>query len=134
MEVWSPTEPSTDELNNNNNNNNNKDNEQQTRSSMEKWLKRVKLCKKHEFPFLDIKMMWDNMGFLQFGLYHKEGQAIKYVDCNSCHRLCMFKSIASRVYLQLGRLTSKTTENGKKRLDEIYPEHAEALLVAELEP
>eukprot|EP00957_Ditylum_brightwellii_P008801 668035-Ditylum_brightwellii.AAC.1 len=31
-------------------------------------------------------MMWDDMGFLQFRVYHKEGQAIKYVDCSSCHR------------------------------------------------
>eukprot|EP00957_Ditylum_brightwellii_P211371 15366100-Ditylum_brightwellii.AAC.2 len=66
---------------------------------MEKWMKRVKLCTKIAFPFLDMKMMWDNMGFLQFGVYHKEGQAIKCVDCSSCHRPCTFKSIASRVYL-----------------------------------
>eukprot|EP00957_Ditylum_brightwellii_P178727 13613678-Ditylum_brightwellii.AAC.1 len=68
---------------------------------MEKWLKRVKLCKKNVFPFLDMKMMWDDMGFLQFGVYHKGGQAIKYIDHSSCHRPCTFKSIASGVYLQL---------------------------------
>eukprot|EP00957_Ditylum_brightwellii_P191950 14611775-Ditylum_brightwellii.AAC.1 len=68
---------------------------------MEKWLKRVKLCKKNEFPFLDMKMMWDNMGFLWYGVYHKEGQAIKYVDHSSCHRPCTLESIVSRVYLQL---------------------------------
>eukprot|EP00957_Ditylum_brightwellii_P090263 6874127-Ditylum_brightwellii.AAC.1 len=114
MEVWSPTEPNTNESNNNNNNNN-KDNEQQTCSPMEKWAKRVKLFKKNAFPSLDMKMMKDNMGFLQFGVYQKEGQEIKYIDCSSCNRPCTFKSIASGVYLQLGRLTSKTTENGKKR-------------------
>eukprot|EP00957_Ditylum_brightwellii_P019786 1492735-Ditylum_brightwellii.AAC.1 len=59
-------------------------------------------------------MMWDNMGFLRFGVYHKEGQAIKYVDCSICHRPCTFKSIALGFYLWFGRLTSKTTENGKK--------------------
>eukprot|EP00957_Ditylum_brightwellii_P181742 13845328-Ditylum_brightwellii.AAC.1 len=114
--------------------NNNNENEQQTCSPMEKWLKRVKLCTKNAFPFLDMNMMWDNMGFLRFGVYHKEGQAINYVDHSSCHRSCTFKSIALGVYLQLGRLTSKTTENGKKRLNKIHPEHAEALLAAELEP
>eukprot|EP00957_Ditylum_brightwellii_P185558 14127304-Ditylum_brightwellii.AAC.1 len=71
-EVWSPTEPSTNESNNSNNN---KDNEQQIYSPMEKWVKRVKLCKKNAFPFLDMKMMWDDMWFLRFGVYHKEGQA-----------------------------------------------------------
>eukprot|EP00957_Ditylum_brightwellii_P047357 3597731-Ditylum_brightwellii.AAC.1 len=74
------------------------------------------------------------MGFLQFGVYHKEGQAIKYVDCGSCHRPCTFKSITSGVYLRLVRLTSKTVENGEKQLDKIYPEHANALLAAELGP
>eukprot|EP00957_Ditylum_brightwellii_P077991 5928160-Ditylum_brightwellii.AAC.1 len=87
-------------------------------------------CKKNMFPFLDMKMMWDDMVFLQFGVYHKEGQAIKYVDCSSCPRPCTFKCISSRVYLRLGRLTSTMTENGKKYLDKIYPEHAEALLAA----
>eukprot|EP00957_Ditylum_brightwellii_P010106 763677-Ditylum_brightwellii.AAC.1 len=79
-------------------------------------------------------MMWDDMGFLQFEVYHKEGQAINDVDCSSCHRPCTFKSIVLGVYLRLGRLTSKTAENGKKQLDNTYPEHAEALLAAELEP
>eukprot|EP00957_Ditylum_brightwellii_P057686 4374057-Ditylum_brightwellii.AAC.1 len=59
---------------------------------MEKWMKR---------------MMWDDQGFLCFGVYHKEGQAIK--------------------------LTLKTVENGEKQLDAIYPEHVEALLAADLE-
>eukprot|EP00957_Ditylum_brightwellii_P111272 8484713-Ditylum_brightwellii.AAC.1 len=52
-------------------------------------------------------MVWDAQGFLRFGVYHKEGQAIKYVDCSSSHRLCIFKSIVSGVYLKLGRLTLK---------------------------
>eukprot|EP00957_Ditylum_brightwellii_P048093 3651049-Ditylum_brightwellii.AAC.1 len=60
MEVWSPMKPSTNESNNYNNN----DNEQQTCLPMEKWMKRVKFCKKNVFPFLDMKMMWDDMGFL----------------------------------------------------------------------
>eukprot|EP00957_Ditylum_brightwellii_P179747 13692892-Ditylum_brightwellii.AAC.1 len=64
-----------------------------THSPMEKWLK---------------QMMWDTQGFLRFGVYHKEGQAIKYVDCSSCHRPYTFNSIAPRVYLCLDRLTLKT--------------------------
>eukprot|EP00957_Ditylum_brightwellii_P135865 10363335-Ditylum_brightwellii.AAC.1 len=50
-------EPSNNELNNNNNNNNNsnKDNERQTCSLVEKWVKRVRLCKKNAFPFSDMK-------------------------------------------------------------------------------
>eukprot|EP00957_Ditylum_brightwellii_P115331 8794950-Ditylum_brightwellii.AAC.1 len=72
---------------------------------MEKWMKRVKMYTKNAFPFLDMKMRWDDQGVLCFGVYHKEGQAIKYVDCSSCNRPCAFKSITSGVYLVLGRLT-----------------------------
>eukprot|EP00957_Ditylum_brightwellii_P011964 902513-Ditylum_brightwellii.AAC.1 len=107
MEVWSPMEPSNNTTSNNNS-------KRQTLSLMEKWLKRMKLCKKNAFPLLDMKMMWGDPGFLQFGVYHKEGQAIKYVDCSSCHRPCIFKSITSGVYLQLSRLISKTVANGEK--------------------
>eukprot|EP00957_Ditylum_brightwellii_P094318 7181169-Ditylum_brightwellii.AAC.1 len=66
---------------------------------MEKWLKGAKPCTKNVFPFLDMKMMWDDMGFLCFEVYHKEGQAINYVDYSSCHRPCSFKPIALGVYL-----------------------------------
>eukprot|EP00957_Ditylum_brightwellii_P054927 4162446-Ditylum_brightwellii.AAC.1 len=66
---------------------------------MEKWMKRVTLCKKNAFSFLDMKMIWDDQGFVYFGVYHKEGQAIKYMDHSSCHRTCTFKSIVSGVYL-----------------------------------
>eukprot|EP00957_Ditylum_brightwellii_P027450 2074905-Ditylum_brightwellii.AAC.1 len=69
-EVWSSTEPSTNKTSNNNNN------ERQTCSPMEKWMKRVKLCMKNAFPFGGMKMMWADQGFLCFGVYHKEGQAI----------------------------------------------------------
>eukprot|EP00957_Ditylum_brightwellii_P164781 12546355-Ditylum_brightwellii.AAC.1 len=79
--IWSPTEPSTGKISNNNGN------ERQTCSLMKKWMKR---------------------GFLCFGVYHKEGQAIK--------------------------LTSKTVENGQKLLDKIYSKYIEALLAADLEP
>eukprot|EP00957_Ditylum_brightwellii_P000755 59692-Ditylum_brightwellii.AAC.1 len=67
-----------------------------------KWLKQVKVCKKNKFPFLGMKVMWDEIGFLSFRVFYKEGQAIKYVDCST------FKAISSGVYLRLGRLTSKT--------------------------
>eukprot|EP00957_Ditylum_brightwellii_P007022 531181-Ditylum_brightwellii.AAC.1 len=64
----------------NNTTSNNNDNKRQMCSPMEKWLKRVKLSTKNAFSFLDMKMMWDDQGFLQFGVYHKEGKAIKYGD------------------------------------------------------
>eukprot|EP00957_Ditylum_brightwellii_P107447 8197948-Ditylum_brightwellii.AAC.1 len=70
----------------NNNTTNNNSNERQLRSLVEKWVKKVKLCKKNAFPLLVMKMMWDDQRFLQFGVYHKEGQAIKHVDRSSCHR------------------------------------------------
>eukprot|EP00957_Ditylum_brightwellii_P119253 9097355-Ditylum_brightwellii.AAC.1 len=54
----------------------NKNNERQTRSLMERWLKRFKRCNKNDFSFLDMNMTWGDQGFLLFGVYYKEGQAI----------------------------------------------------------
>eukprot|EP00957_Ditylum_brightwellii_P113601 8661093-Ditylum_brightwellii.AAC.1 len=55
-EVWSPTEASNNEMSG-------EDKEIRMRSLMEKWMKQI---------------MWDTQGFLGFGVYHKEGQAIKH--------------------------------------------------------
>eukprot|EP00957_Ditylum_brightwellii_P045594 3457792-Ditylum_brightwellii.AAC.1 len=59
---------------------------------------------------------------------------MKYVDKGSTHHPCAFKSITSGVYTQVGCLTSKIPENANLRVDELYPQHAEALLTANLEP
>ena len=40
---------------------------------------RVQVVAKDEFPFLDMKMSWSPEGGLQFGVFRKKGQQLKYV-------------------------------------------------------
>eukprot|EP00957_Ditylum_brightwellii_P207224 15352042-Ditylum_brightwellii.AAC.1 len=65
-------------------------------------------------------MSWTEDGQLRFNVFNKKKQATKYVEKGA--------------YTRLGRLTSKTPENAKLQIDELYPLHAEALLTADLEP
>eukprot|EP00957_Ditylum_brightwellii_P156423 11905129-Ditylum_brightwellii.AAC.1 len=44
------------------------------------------VIEKEVFPFFDMALLWDNDRKLQFGVYSKPKQALKYVDMDSTHR------------------------------------------------
>eukprot|EP00957_Ditylum_brightwellii_P199504 15207800-Ditylum_brightwellii.AAC.1 len=46
----------------------------------------------------------------------------------------MFKFIANVVFTRLTRLTLRNVANGTERIDDIYPDHAKALFMADLAP
>eukprot|EP00957_Ditylum_brightwellii_P137268 10465179-Ditylum_brightwellii.AAC.1 len=69
---------------------------------------------------------------MRFSVFQKPKQALKYVDRNSTHRPTTFKSIANGVFTRLARLTLKNVANGQDKIDDIYPDHAEALFTADL--
>eukprot|EP00957_Ditylum_brightwellii_P040058 3031160-Ditylum_brightwellii.AAC.2 len=94
----------------------------------------VNVVAKPSFPFLDMRMFVDKEGNLEFGVYRKEGQALKYVDRQSLHRETVLKSIGKGVFTHLIRLTSVTEKNNTMTIDEVYPEHMEALRRAGLTP
>eukprot|EP00957_Ditylum_brightwellii_P149795 11407789-Ditylum_brightwellii.AAC.1 len=79
-------------------------------------------------------MFWDNDGNLAFGVYRKEGQALKYVGRQSLHREMVFKSIGKEAFTRLIRLTSITEKNKSMTIDELYLEHVGALRKAGLIP
>eukprot|EP00957_Ditylum_brightwellii_P150726 11476349-Ditylum_brightwellii.AAC.1 len=85
-----------------------------------------------KFPFLDIEIFWDEKGEMRFQVYRKENQVLKYVDKANTHRPTTFKSIANGVFTRLARLTSNTATNQNLQIDELYPDHAEALFTADL--
>eukprot|EP00957_Ditylum_brightwellii_P208361 15357003-Ditylum_brightwellii.AAC.1 len=85
-----------------------------------KWLKQVKVVTKNEFPFLDMKMNWTMEGDFTFNVFNKKKQAIKYVDKGSAHHPCAFKSINTGVYTRLGNSMTKTPENAKLCVDNIF--------------
>eukprot|EP00957_Ditylum_brightwellii_P135923 10367299-Ditylum_brightwellii.AAC.1 len=71
---------------------------------------------------------------MRFSVFRKPNQALKYVDRESMHRPTTFKSVANGVFTWLARLTLKIAANENARMDEIYPDHAEALFTANLAP
>eukprot|EP00957_Ditylum_brightwellii_P181989 13864645-Ditylum_brightwellii.AAC.1 len=82
-----------------------------------------------------MKMCWDEESRdMHFLVFWKPNQALKYVDKNSTHRSTTFKSILNGVFTRLARLTSKIAANQEARIDDIYPDHAEALFTADLVP
>eukprot|EP00957_Ditylum_brightwellii_P184114 14023983-Ditylum_brightwellii.AAC.1 len=88
-----------------------------------------------EFLFLDMWMHWDGeSGEMQFLVFRKPNQALKYVDRHSMHRPTTFKSIANGGFTLLARLTSKIAANENAQINEIYPDHAKALFTADLAP
>ena len=93
---------------------------------------KVKLIRKNMFPFLDMKISWKPNGLMAFGVYRKENQLLKYLNTSSCHTHSTFKAIPTGVFKRLSRLTSREEGMAKKRIDEIYPDHAKALKVAKL--
>ena len=79
-----------------------------------------------------MKISWKPDGLLAFGVYGKENQLLKYLNTLSCHTHSTFKAIPTGVFKRLSRLTSREEGMAKKRIDEIYPDHAKALKVAKL--
>eukprot|EP00957_Ditylum_brightwellii_P210381 15364905-Ditylum_brightwellii.AAC.1 len=85
------------------------------------------------FPFLDMRMRWQR-DRLEFRVYQKENQLLKYVDKQSTHHPSTFSSFTIRVLTRLCRLTSQDFSLGETQVDKIYPEHAEVLHKAGLAP
>eukprot|EP00957_Ditylum_brightwellii_P158392 12055708-Ditylum_brightwellii.AAC.1 len=85
------------------------------------------------FPFLDMRMRWQR-NKLEFRVYQKENQLLKYVDTQSTSCPSTFLSIVTRVIARLCLLTSWDASLKETRVDEIYSEHAEALHKAGLAP
>ena len=64
----------------------------------------------------------------------KPNQKLKYLNNGSCHTNSCFKAIPWGVFGRLANLTSRTRKNLKCKIDELYPDHYEALKDAELAP
>eukprot|EP00984_Skeletonema_dohrnii_P023783 scaffold12871_cov72-Skeletonema_dohrnii-CCMP3373.AAC.1 len=94
-------------------------------------LKKVEIVRKEAFPYLDLEMYWRNED-LQFRVHVKENQALKYLNRGSNHTNATFKAIPMGVCRRLVSLTSVNADNENKTIDELYPEHFNALRRANL--
>ena len=109
-EVWTPGEESTPEMENG----------------------RVGSETADRFPFLDMELYWSNEGVLNFGVHLKPNQELKYLNVGSAHTPGCFKAITTGVCHRLTKLTTVDEDSTNMKLDEIYPEHFEALNKADL--
>ena len=60
-----------------------------------------------KFQFLDMKMIWYPEGDLQFGVFRKKGQQLKYVGKESTHTAGTIHAIPLGVLNRLDKLTSR---------------------------
>ena len=95
---------------------------------------RFQIVTNDKFPFLDMKMIWSPEGDLQFGVFRKKGQQLKYVGKESTHTPGTLRAIPSGVLNRLAKLTSRKTSIQAEAVDTIYPDHVNALLKAGLVP
>ena len=95
---------------------------------------RVQVVAKDEFPFFDMKMSWSPEGDLQFGVFRKKGQQLKYVGKESTHTPGTLCAISSGVFNRLAKLTSRKPSIRAAAVESIYPANANALRKAGLAP
>ena len=97
------------------------------------------------FLFLDTRMFqkplkyekdikWNDEGIkvLSFGAHHKANQCLKYLSIGSTHKSTAFHVMLKGVCNCLVSLTSFYGSNSNKKLDQLCPIHAKALLTAGL--
>ena len=89
---------------------------------------------KDEFPFLDMKMKWNPEGELNFSVFRKAGQQLKYVGKESTHAPSTLHAIPSGVLNGLAKITSRNPSLHSEGVDKVYPDHANALPKAGLAP
>ena len=92
---------------------------------------RVQIVTNDKFPFLD---MWSPEGDLQFSVFRKRGQQLKYVGKENTYPPGTLRATPSGVLNCLAKLTSRKPSLHSEGVDKIYPDHANALRKAGLAP
>jgi hypothetical protein len=95
---------------------------------------KAKVVRSSHFPFLDMQMTWLDEGDLQFRVYLKLGQELKYLTSDSSHPIIAFKAITKGVFGWLASLTSLTNKFRYKSIKDLYPQHHRSLKLAGLAP
>lgn len=93
---------------------------------------KITIVKGKYCPFLDIKMYWSKNNKIRVKICMKENQKIKYINKGSCHTSTCFQAIPNGVFKRLYKLTLPSNKIFNSGVDEIYPEHAEAMNIANL--
>ena len=89
---------------------------------------------KDEFPFLDMKMRWTPEGELNFSVFRKSWQQLKYVGKETTHTPGTLRTIPSGFLNRLSKLTLRKPSLHSEGVYKVYPDHANALRKAGLAP
>ena len=81
-----------------------------------------------------MKTIWHPEVELQFVVFSKKGQQLKYVGQGSTHTPGTLCTIPSGVLNRLAKLTLRNPSFHSKAVDKIYPDHVNALRKAGLAP
>ena len=81
---------------------------------------RVQFVMNDEFPCLDTKISWSPEGDLQFGVFSKKGQQLKYVGKESTHTPGTLRAIPSGVLNRLAKLTSRNPSIQAEAVENIF--------------
>ncbi len=81
-------------------------------------------------------MSWsDEANTLTFGVHRKPGKLVKYLNTDSHHHRHHKTAVLSVFELRLALLTTRTSDNAKMSLSDIYPDKHDALqLAGQLKP
>ena len=80
---------------------------------------RVQIVTKEELPFLDMKIEWTPEGELNFSVFRKVGQQLKYVGKESTHTPGTLRTIPSGVLNRLAKLTSRKPSLHSEGVDKV---------------
>ena len=93
----------------------------------------ITIHRKEFLPYLDTELFWHRSG-LKFRVHVKPNQQLKYLNLSSTHPFHVFKAVPNTIIKRLAQLTSLTTTNKNQTIDKLYPDHADALKTAGLNP
>ena len=89
---------------------------------------------KDELPFRDMKMKCTPEVELNFSVFRKAGQQLKYAEKESTHTPGILRAIPSGVLNRLAKLTSQNPSLHSDGVEKVYPDHANSLRKAGLAP
>ncbi len=84
----------------------------------------------NSFPYLNIKLSWNEENNLLFSVHKKPGKLVKYLNLDSHHHWHHKTAVLSGVKLHLALLTTRTPANANLSLYDIYLDKDKALWLA----
>jgi hypothetical protein len=91
---------------------------------------RITINGESSFPYLDIKLSWNENNCLNFNVHKKPNKLMKYLNTHSHHYHHHKSAVLSGVELRLTLLTTMTPKNADLSISTIYPDKNEALQTA----